>query len=138
MIRYRSLRNYKYMLLETYSTYVGIIPPGPPIYTDYLELSREGVMKIRAGYAWDGPSGPAIDTPAFMRGSLLHDAGYQIIRRGLMGQEFRVAFDRLLRDTCLLDGMSPVRAAWVYASVRSMGWVACRQRDDREKVLEAP
>lgn len=138
MIRYRSLKTYKYMLLETYSTYVGIFPPGPPIYTDYLELSREGVMKIRAGYAWDGPSGPAIDTPAFMRGSLLHDAGYQIIRRGLLSKDFRPAFDRLLRDTCLLDGMNPIRAAWVFASVRSMGWLACQPRDDREKVLEAP
>lgn len=138
MIRYRSLKAYKYSLAETYSVYVGILPIGPPIYTDYLDLSREGVLKIRAGYAWDGPSGPAIDTKNFIRGSLVHDAGYQLLRRGLLPMEKRVEFDRLLRDVCLLDGMSPIRAAWVYTSVRAAGWMACRRRDDREVILEAP
>lgn len=138
MIRYRALNAYKYGLLETYSAYVGILPFGPSIYTDYLELTREGVLKIRAGYHWDGPSGPAIDSKGFMRGSLVHDALYQMVRRGLLPKDRRLAIDALLKRYCIEDGMHPIRAAWVYASVRSFGWLACRPRDDRETVLEAP
>ncbi len=36
----------------------------------------DGVLTIRSGYAWDGPGGPAMDTPAAMYGSLSHDALY--------------------------------------------------------------
>lgn len=138
MIRYRKPEGWKYQLAETYSTYVGVLPHGAPIYTDFIELTREGVLKIRALYAWDGPSGPAIDTPSFMRGSLVHDALYALMRGKLLPLDRRPAADLLLKRHCIEDGMNPVRAAWVYASVRSFGWLACRPRDGRETVLEAP
>lgn len=137
-IRFRKPEGWKYQLTETYSTYVGILPYGPPIYTDFIELSREGVLKIRATYAWNGPSGPAFDTKSFMRGSLVHDALYDLMRGKRLPQDRRPAADLLLKRHCLEDGMNPIRAAWVYAAVRSFGWLAARPRVNDSPVLEAP
>ena len=72
-ISYKS--GYKYQLYEDYAVMIGMIPPDD-VVTDYIELNSDGLLTIRKGYAWDGPSGPTIDTLNFMRGSLVHDALY--------------------------------------------------------------
>lgn len=70
----------------------------------------------------DGPSGPTFDTLTFMRGSLVHDALYQLMREGgLDRQMYREAADITLRQICLEDGMNPIRAWWVYQGVRLFG-----------------
>jgi len=46
----------------------------------YLKLDGDGQFEFSKGYAWDGPSGSTVDTLNFMRGSLVHDALYQLIR----------------------------------------------------------
>ena len=115
-IRYRS--GYKYQLAESYD---GDIPISPPhdIKTEYIDLNKNGELLIRIGYAWDGPSGPAIDTRNFMRGSLIHDALYQLIRLDKLPKESRNTVDKILMDTCLEDGMSKTRAWWVYIAVKT-------------------
>jgi len=70
---------YKYQLKEDYVTETRITPP-TPIQTEYIALTSQGRISIKRGYAWDGPSGPTIDTLNFMRGSIVHDALYQLIR----------------------------------------------------------
>lgn len=87
----------------------------------FIELDDDGVLEIGVNYAWDGPSGPTIDTPSFMRGSLVHDALYQLIREGKLPCRLRRTADRLLRELCVEDGMWRWRAAYVYASVRLFG-----------------
>ncbi|MCW5657440.1 MAG: hypothetical protein KIT60_07035 [Burkholderiaceae bacterium] len=88
----------------------------------WLELSGDGWLLIRAGYAWDGPSGPAIDTPSFMRGSLVHDALYQLMRDGVLEEALhRAPADQALRRLCIEDGMWRLRAWWVYQGVRLFG-----------------
>jgi len=139
VITYRDLRAYKYQTLETYDLYVGIYPQGPEIITDHIRLSREGVLKIRAGYCWDGPSGPAFDTKNFMRASLVHDALYQLIRLGMLPKEKRGAADRLLWRVCLEDGMSSLRAANVFLFVRACGALSSQPRkQDIATTLKAP
>jgi hypothetical protein len=76
---------------------------------------------MKAGYAWDGPSGPTWDTDTFMRGSLVHDAMYQLMRLGCMDRVHRCYADELLRDICIEDGMWSFRAWYVYKAVRSCG-----------------
>lgn len=114
-IRYGA--GYKYQLKADYSCAIEIRPPDR-IRTEYIDLDCDGWLTIRKGYAWDGPSGPTIDTDTFMRGSLAHDAAYQLIREGHLPQEARPLADQMLRRICKEDGMWGVRAWWVYWGVR--------------------
>ena len=84
--------------------------------TDYISLDTDGLLTVKSGYAWDGPSGKN-----FIRGSLIHDALYQLIRIGYLGLSDRVYSDTLLRKICREDGMSWIRAWWVYRAVRVFG-----------------
>lgn len=113
---------YKYQLKEDcVFLHTGIIPPAE-IKTDYIILDLAGNLTIAKGYAWDGPSGPTIDTLNFMRGSLAHDALYQLMRETLLDHNvYREAADRLLQRLCKEDGMWALRAWWVYQGVHVFG-----------------
>lgn len=110
---------YKYQLRESYSLFTGIL--GYSAAVEYLSIYTTGELIIEGGYAWDGPSGPTFDTKTFMRGSLVHDALYQLIREGIIPLEDRVKADDLLRQICKDDGMSPLRAWWVHKGVTMLG-----------------
>lgn len=57
-----------------------------------------------------------------MRGSLVHDALYQLMRmRHLDYRAHREAADEELHDICVADGMSEVRAWGVLKGVRMGG-----------------
>lgn len=109
---------YKYQLKETYSLPIEI-QPDKDITTPFIRLDTLGNLTLAKGYAWDGPSGPTIDTLTFMRGSLAHDALYQLMReKELDNDKFREAADRILQRICKEDGMWSLRAWWVYHGVR--------------------
>lgn len=127
---------YKYQLAESYAVLIDI-KPAAAIKTKYVRLSVLGELWIREGYAWDGPSGPAIDTSNFMRGSLIHDALYQLLREGLLPQDMRETADKTLRRIVLEDGMSAIRAWLVYQGVRIGGGPAALPSSDTS-VLRAP
>jgi hypothetical protein len=121
-IRYRAIRQYKYQLVENYSVDTGLRrDKGARIPGDYVILEPGGRLHIKQGYAWDGPSGPTIDTKNFLRGSLVHDALYQLIRETALGESERAHADRLLRQHCLEDGMSAARAWYVWKAVQWFG-----------------
>lgn len=118
-ITYRD--GYLYQLAADYHGETGIIPPAA-IDTTFIALDGAGNITIRAGYAWDGPSGPTIDTKNFMRGSLVHDALYQLMREGHLDHDAcRDPADRLLQALCREDGMSAFRAWYVYQGVSRFG-----------------
>ena len=110
---------WKYQLNEDYSCQTGI--EGHAVVTPYITLELDGKLTIKAGYAWDGPSGPTIDSKDFMRGSLVHDSLYQLIRDNHIPESLRDNADALLRRHCEQDGMWSVRAWWVYKAVRAFG-----------------
>ncbi|MEY4752567.1 MAG: hypothetical protein RJA44_242 [Pseudomonadota bacterium] len=112
---------YKYQLKQDYSVPIEI-RPAETIETDYIRLDLHGLLTIRNGYAWDGPSGPTIDTLSFMRGALVHDALYQLMRESHLDHAvYRATADEILRQICLEDGMWSLRAWWVYHGVRLFG-----------------
>jgi hypothetical protein len=112
---------YKYQLVKDYKVLVKIYP-NTIIETDYLRLDKKGFLTVKKGYAWDGASGPAFDTKNFMRGSLIHDALYQLMRMRLLeADNHRKTADKLLRDMCLEDGMNRIFAWWVWRGVRRLG-----------------
>lgn len=135
---------YKYQLAESYKIKIPIT--GRTIKQGFITLTVTGVLTLKKGYAWDGPSGPAIDTKNFMRGSLVHDALYQLLRKQrLMGTvmvngveiSYREIADRLLQTICLEDGMWKVRAWWVYKFVSMFAGFAADPKNERE-ILTAP
>lgn len=132
-IRYK--KGYKYQLSCTYTGQVDIFPHSD-IVTEYINLTTKGEIGIKKGYAWDGPSGPTFDTRDFMRGSLVHDALYQLIRQGYLSKiMWKIQADIELVKICKEDGMSRLRAWYVYRAVRLsdylISWLP-------RKVIEAP
>ena len=135
-IRYRS--GYKYQLVNDYT--VGtLIKPEVEIMTEMIELYPSGILTIRHGYSWDGPSGPTVDTKNFMRGSLVHDALCQLIREGSLDRAVhRPVADAILRRICREDGMSAIRAWWVYSGVRLYARFNAADPISDYPVIEAP
>lgn len=87
----------------------------------YVLLRADGLLTLKAGYCWDGASGPAVDTPNFLRGSLVHDALYQLIGVGMLPLEAREYADHLLVTICAEDGMWAPRRWWVLKAVHYFG-----------------
>jgi hypothetical protein len=134
-ITYRSLHRYKYQLMEEYHYSTGFsLEQDVRTSGDYVVLTADGTLTIKKGYAWDGPSGPTVDTKNFMRGSLVHDALYQLLREDLVGngdgvrKQFREDADRLLRRMVRKDGMSWPRWVWVYRGLRLFGGKAAEKK----------
>ena len=124
---------YKYQLAKEYAIKIDIKPISD-IFTDYINLSIYGWLVIKAGYAWDGPSGPAIDTKNFMRGSLVHDALYALMREGKLDRCHKDDADRILEQLCKEDGMWGIRAWWVYVGVSKFGAKATTEEGENPTV----
>ena len=116
-IHYRD--GYKYQLKRSHTLTVEIHPDDEIAIGTFIRLTPDGTLSIGDGYAWDGPSGPTVDTPNFMRGSLVHDVLYQLMRNKLLDkQRWRKAADQELERLCREDGMFWLRRRWVYTAVR--------------------
>jgi len=106
---------YEYQVARDYHIRTALIPFAP-VKTKFIVLSITGNMVIKAGYAWDGASGPTWDTKNSMIGSMAHDAGYQLIRLGLILPEYKDLLDQMLHALCTEDGMFSWRADyWLWA-----------------------
>ena len=132
MILYKKRRKYKYNLHCDVTYPTGISVENPKSF-DLLEIDADGNLLIKAGYSWDGPSGPTLDSKNFMRGSLIHDALYQLMREGVLPPYLRKKADEILRDVCIEDGMSRIVARGVFRAVRIFG-----ESSARPDLLAAP
>lgn len=130
------ISGFKYKLVEDYSCQTNIFPM-INIHTDYIDLTISGKLTIRSGFLWDGPSGPAIDTKNFMRGSLIHDALYQLMREGLLDIKWRIPSDKELVKITREDGMSKIRCAWVFWAVKTFAKRNATKESER-KIIMAP
>ena len=112
-------KGYKYQLTRPVS-FPLLIYPDQNIHYKYLTFLTTGVLSIDEGYAWDGPSGPTFDTRNSMVAALIHDALYQLMRQGLLGQEWREPADKLLYSIAVWNGMNKFRAGIWYRMVRRL------------------
>lgn len=146
---------FRHQLSRDFSMYVarfGIFPLEPG-GNEFVQLTIDGRLIVRKHYAWDGASGPALNDRAFVRPSLVHDALYQLIREGVIGQDGRRLADRLLRKMLRKDmliiarrlpfaqrwamrALAMVRPEWVKLAVRLGGGVAMAMHSD--EILTAP
>jgi hypothetical protein len=134
-IRYRS--EYKYQLASEYRLHISIRPT-EDVITEFIELDASGALRLMNGYAWDGPSGPVIDTRENMRASLVHDALYQLMRHGeLNARTTRKAADKIFREICKEDGVSSFRANLYYKALRRYGKPATSP-GNKKKIRRAP
>jgi len=127
---------YKYQLAED-EVFITGLPVNEAIETTFIILDVTGRLTVKAGYAWDGPSGPTIDTKSSMRGSLAHDALYQLLRMGLLDAALRKRIDDLFGDICAEDGMWTWRKnSWV-RQLKRFGSAAADPKNQK-KVYKAP
>ena len=134
-IKYRS--DYKYQLAEAYEIFISIKPKNS-IITDFINLDINGLLTIKEAYAWDGPSGPVIDTEENMRASVVHDALYQLMRHEeLKARTYRKAADQIFKELCIEDGVSSVRASLYYKALRRFGRPATSPQN-KKVVTRAP
>lgn len=136
---------YKYQTVEQVSFFTGITH-SEDIKTDYILFKQDGTLIFDKGYAWDGPSGPAVDTPKFIWASLPHDGGYQMIRMQLLSPSFRAPFDHFMKQlmqydlaqsSFLVNRWNRVRAQYAYWAVRRFAMSAADPKNAK-KVLRAP
>jgi len=120
MISYKKRKKYIYNLHGNYK-YKAEIEVKESCNLNYIKITKKGKLTVKKWYAWDGPSGPTFDTKNFIRGSLVHDALYQLIREDKIDQDQRERADEILREICLEDGMSRIRAWWVFWGVYLFG-----------------
>ena len=158
-ISYRD--GYRYQLAEDYYAMIDIFHY-QDIDTEFINLTKHGLLWVKKGYASDGPSGPTkivcdiltilglipfigriflwhkrkvLET--IMRGAVGHDACYELLRKGLLPPEARLPVDKELKKACLKDGMSKIRAWYVYRGVRRFAGYASDPKNEK-RTYHAP
>ena len=128
--------SYKYQLQEDYYVMMPILPH-QNIATPFIDLSVSGMLRVKQYYAWDGPSGPLLDFRSNMRGSLVHDALYQLLRNEYLPEHLRDHVDKVFRDICIEDGVPTWRAYMWYYGLR-LGGAAAASPEQKKVTLYAP
>ena len=128
--------NYKYQTIERFYYQTSIYSLSEH-KTRFIRLETMGLLTVFDGYAWDGASGPTIDTRNSMRAGLVHDALYQLMRAELLPQSRRKEVDWEFYQLLRKDGMSRLRAWIWYRAVRRLA-KPFAQSDHRAQVYTAP
>ena len=120
----------KYQLFET-AVFFTEIYPEEDIHTKHVDLSTKGRLEVREDYPWDGASGGARDTKTIMRGSLLHDPLYGLLRQGHLDKKWRKQIDKEFKKRCIQDRMLKLRAYYVFRAVRRLAGFAADPKNKR-------
>lgn len=150
-IKYKNIPSYKYRTLEDAFADCSFLDCilAKDYESEYLKLDTEKQLTIKAGYAWDGCSGPTIDEPWNMRAGLFHDALYQLMREDVVSpkcqKQVDIMFRRMLIEDALIvaDGWREmivlITRAWgYYRGVRFGGAKHTQARPEYDKVYTAP
>jgi len=126
-VNVETVNNYKYKLTDGIREQTTIIEDETIHLTEtgtsriLAKLYANGLLDVMPGYAWDGASGPVVQTDAMLRASCVHDVLYQMIRRGLLDVSFRQAADETMYQVLRRHGVSWFRAQYVYWALRAFG-----------------
>jgi len=110
---------YKYKLVRLFTWTNHDLLSNIEVTSPYIRI-RKGKMTLKAGYAWDGVTAYH-DRPSLMRGSLIHDAMYQLLREGLLPPSSRKLADIIYRKVIVADGTSNLLSWVMYTVLRFMG-----------------
>ena len=133
---------YKYILEETYPIQTKCIPPDGTVEwiseksgIVRIRLDETGLLTVFADYCWDGCSGPTFDSEDNMRGGLVHDSLYQLMRAKLIPLvPNKEISDRLLVQCCQENGMGKFRGNYYYQGVHLFGGFAMNSKEPMAQV----
>lgn len=109
---------YKYQLAETLA--VELHDKFPDAEAKWCSV-KDGVLIIAENYAWDGASGPVVNTENTLKATLVHDGLYQLMRLGKLPRSCRKAADKEMKQIMIENGCSKHRANLWYVCVRLFG-----------------
>jgi len=126
------------MVMADYDIQTDICPPKDLIF-EFMELSATGKLLIKKGYTWDGATGFLIMPKCLLRGSLVHDTFYQLMRLGVLDSSTnRILADRILKKICLEDGALKILSSLIYLGVRLLGKLLLYKESKEVVTYEVP
>ena len=127
-------KGFKYQLSRPCVLASSVRPP-ESVITDFYEILTNGTLIGQTGYAYDGPSGPTIDSKSAMRPALGHDIVYQAMREGLLPWSYKKTIDDDFYRWLIEDGMWMWRARIWHKAVTKRGG---KEPDNPYKEYSAP
>ncbi|PPC95250.1 MAG: hypothetical protein CTY33_00400 [Methylotenera sp.] len=98
-----------------------ITPPGYHGEYGFIYFYPNGQVKVKAGFCWDGASGPTIDTLDSVCASLGHDVLYKLMGQRILPSTYKDEADQWFYLRLVNDGMVGFRAFAWFKAVRLFG-----------------
>ena len=126
---------YKFKVEENFSIE---LPFKIPDFVHPYASLKDGILSVKKGYAWDGASGPIINTRDTLVASLVHDVLYQAMRLNLIksSKENRMIADKNFFEILKMNGVNSIRRKVWYFAVRLFGKKSTKSLQDNDKVKE--
>ena len=126
---------YKFKVEENFSIE---LPFKIPDFEHPYASSKDGILSIKRGYAWDGASGPIINTRDTLVASLVHDVLYQAMRLNLIksSKENRKIADKNFFEILKMHGVNSIRRKVWYFAVRLFGKKSTIKIQENDKVKD--
>ena len=126
---------YKFKVEENFSIE---LPFKIPDFEHPYASSKDSILSIKKGYAWDGASGPIINTRDTLVASLVHDVLYQAMRLNLIksSTENRQIADKNFFEILKMNGVNSIRRKVWYFAVRLFGKKSTIKIQDNDKIKE--
>ena len=120
MPNFRLIKNGKWGKLKSSYSYKTRIE-GLQLVSPYIILWLDGTLLVKENFEWNFGSGPAVDTPAMVAASCIHDALYTLMDLGLLGPEHQRDSDKTFKDILKHGGTAIFRRYYCYVMVRIFG-----------------
>ena len=126
---------YKFKVEENFSIE---LPFKIPDFVHPYASLKDGILSVKRGYAWDGASGPIINTRDTLVASLVHDVLYQAMRLNLIksSKDNRKIADKNFFEILKMNGVNSIRRKVWYFAVRLFGKKSTIKIQDNDKIKE--
>ena len=126
---------YKFKVEENFSIE---LPFKIPDFEHQYASLKDGILSVKRGYAWDGASGPIINTQDTLVASLVHDVLYQAMRLNLIksSEENKRIADKNFFEILKMHGVNSIRRKVWYFAVRLFGKKSTKTLQDNDKIKE--
>ena len=124
---------YKFKVEENFSIE---LPFKIPDFVHPYASLKDGILSVKRGYAWDGASGPIINTRDTLVASLVHDVLYQAMRLNLIkpSKENRKIADKNFFEILKMNGVNSIRRKVWYLAVKLFGKKSTKSLQDNDKI----